>query len=170
MTKSNSERVQLAPANNGFIHGLGRGPEGLARRCCVALLFSAAVLSPPLSAATAPPAMAATAAAKPGYLIRAEKNYRQARQAVVALQDELKQLNQQKAREGQRALAKNGQWIEPAGLWRKTRAAERNLAFARMHEHHARTELNVARNTARTNRVGGFPKGEFQPLSPFWWW
>ena len=168
MTKSNLERVRLAPANNGFIHGLGRGPGGLARRCCVALLFSAAVLSPPLSAATAPPATAA--AAKPGFLIQAEKNYRQARQAVLALEADLKQLNQQKAREGKRALAKYGQWIEPAGLWRKTRAAERNLAFARMHEHHARTELNVARNTARTNRVGGFPKGEFQPLSPFWWW
>ena len=141
MTKSNSERVRLAPANNGFIHGLGRGPGGLARRCCVALLFSAAVLSPPLSAATAPPATAA--AAKPGYLIQAEKNYRQARQAVLALEADLKQLNQQKAREGKRALAKYGQWIEPAGLWRKTRAAERNLAFARTHEHHARTELNV---------------------------
>ncbi len=165
MTKSNSERVRLAPANNGFIHGLGRGPGGLARRCCVALLFSAAILSPPLSAATA---MAATA--KPGFVIQAEKNYRQARQAVLALEADLKQLNQQKAREGKRALAKYGQWIEPAGLWRKTRAAKRNLAFARIHEHHARTELNVARNTARTNRVGGFPKGEFQPLSPFWWW
>jgi hypothetical protein len=168
MTKSNSERVRLAPANNRFIHGLGRGLGGLARRCCVALLFSAAVLSPPLSAATAPPAMAA--AAKPGYLIQAENNYRQARQAVLALEADLKRLNQQKAREGKRALAKYGQWIEPAGLWRKTRAAERNLAFARMHEHHARTELNVARNTARTNRVGGFPKGEFQPSTSWWHW
>jgi len=159
MTKSNLERVRLAPANNGFV---------LARRCCVALLFSAAILSPPLSAATAPPATAA--AAKPGYLLQAEKNYRQARQAVLALEADLKQLNQQKAREGKRAMAKYGQWIEPAGLWRKTRAAERNLAFARMHEHHARTELNVARNTARTNRVGGFPKGEFQPSTSWWHW
>ncbi len=159
MTKSNSERVRLAPANNGFV---------LARRRCVALLLSAAVLSPPLAAATAPPARAATA--KPGYLLQAEKNNRQARQAVLALQDEFKQLNQQQAREGQRALAKTGQWIEPAGLWRKTRATERNLAFARIHEHHARTQLNVARNAARTKRVGGFPKGEFQPLPDFWWW
>ncbi len=168
MTKPNSARVGLAPANGGFI---GRGRRGgLARRCCVALLLSAAVLSPPLSAVTAPPARAATAAGKPGYLIRAERNYRQARQAVLALQDELKQLNQQKAREGQRALAKTGQWIEPAGLWRKTRATQKNLSYARIHEHHARTELNVTRNAARTKRVGGFPKGEFQPLGPFWWW
>ncbi len=162
MTKPNSARIRLAPTNNS--------PGVLARRCCVALLLSAAVLSPPLSAATAPPARAATAEAKPGYLIRAEKNYRQARQAVLALQDELKQLNQQKAREGQRALAKSGQWIEPAGLWRKTRATQKNLSYARIHEHHARTELNVTRNAARTKRVGGFPKGEFQPLGPFWWW
>jgi len=121
-----------------------------------------------LSAATAPPATAA--AAKPGFLIQAEKNYRQARQAVLALEADLKQLNQQKAREGKRALAKYGQWIEPAGLWRKTRAAEQNLAFARMREHHARTQLNVARNTARTMRVGGFPKGEFQPSTSWWPW
>ncbi len=78
MTKPNSARIRLAPTNNS--------PGVLARRCCVALLLSAAVLSPPLSAATAPPARAATAEAKPGYLIRAEKNYRQARQAVLALQ------------------------------------------------------------------------------------
>ena len=168
MTKPNSARVGLAPANGGFI---GRGRRGgLARRCCVALLLSAAVLSPPLSAVTAPPARAATAAGKPGYLIRAERNYRQARQAVLALQDELKQLNQQKAREGQRALAKTGQWIEPAGLWRKTHATQKNLSFARIREHHAWTELNDARNAARTTRVGGFPKGEFQPLPDFWWW
>jgi hypothetical protein len=168
MTKSNSERVRLAPANNGFVHRLRRGPGGLARRCCVALLFSAAVLSPPLSAATAPPATAATA--KPGFVIQAEKNYRRARQAARAAQHDLSRLNQQEAREGQRAMAKHGQWIEPAGLWRKTRAAERNLAFARVRERHARTELNVARNTARTMRVGGFPPGEFQPSTTWWPW
>jgi len=173
MKKSNSERVRLAPTDNRFVDILRRGAGpvglargglargGLARRCCVALLFSAAVLSP---------AVAATPAATPGFVIQAEQNYRQARQAVRALEHQLNQLNQQKTREGQRALAKHGQWIEPAGLWRKTRAAEQNLAFARMREHHARTQLNVARNTARTMRVGGFPKGEFQPLSPFWWW
>jgi hypothetical protein len=167
MKVSNSERVRLAPIN----YRLGRGacPGGLTRRCCIALLLSAAVLSPPLSAATATPARAAIAAAKPGFLIQAEKNYRQARQAVRALQHDLNRLNQQNAREGQRAMAKYGQWIEPAGLWRKTRAAQRNLAFARVQEHHARTQLNVARNTARTMRVGGFPKGEFQPPSRFWW-
>ncbi len=156
MAESNSERVRLALANNGFV---------LARRCCVALLFSAAILSPPLSAATA---MAATA--KPGFVIQAEKNYRQARQAARALEHDLNRLNQQKTREGQRALAQHGQWIEPAGLWRKTRAAERNLAFARMREHHARTQLNAALNTARTMRVGGFPKGEFQPSTSWWPW
>ena len=168
MTKSNSERVRLAPANNGFIHGLGRGPGGLARRCCVALLFSAAVLSPPLSAATAPPATAA--AAKPGYLLQAEKNYRQAQDAVAAAQDDFNRLKRQETREGQRALAKHGQWIEPTALWRKARAAERNLAFARQHERQTFMELNNARDVARTNRVGGFPKGEFQPSTSWWHW
>jgi hypothetical protein len=135
-----------------------------ARRCSIALLFCAALLSP-LSAATA-----TAAAAKPRFVIQAEKNYRQAQQAVTAAQHDLSRLNQQEAREGQRAMDKHGQWIEPAGLWRKTRAAERNLAFAREREHDARTQLNHARDVARRTRVGGFPKGEFQPLSPFWWW
>ncbi len=177
MKKSNSERVRLAPTGNRFVERLRRGAGpvglarvglargGLARRCCIALLFSAAVLSPAFSTA-----VAATPAATPGFVIQAENNYRQARRAVRALEHQLNQLNQQKTREGQRALAKHGQWIEPAGLWRKTRAAEQNLAFARMREHHAHAQLNVARNTARSMRVGGFPKGEFQPLSPFWWW
>ena len=138
-----------------------------ARRCFIALLFSAAVLSPPLSAATA---WAATAAAKPRFVIQAETNYRQARQAVTAARHDLNRLNQQEAREAQRAMAEHGQWIEPAGLWRKTRAAERNLAFAREHERHARTQLNHALDAARTMRVGGFPKGEFQPSTSWWPW
>ena len=144
----------MRKADHRFAYGFGRGagPGGLAR-WRAALLLCAALLSPPSSAA----------AAKPGYVIQAENNYRQARQAARALEHELDQLNQRKAREGQRALAKHGQWIEPAGLWRKTRATERNLAFARMHEQHTRTELNTARDTARRKRVGGFPNGEFQP-------
>ena len=142
--KSNSERV-----------------GALARRCCVALLFSASLLSPPL----------AVAAAKPSYVVQAEKNYRQAQDAVTAAQDDLNRLKRQETREGQRALAKRGQWIEPTPLWRKARAAERTLAFAREHERQTFKELNNARDAARTERVGGFPKGEFQPSTswrPHW--
>jgi hypothetical protein len=160
MTKSNSERVRLAPANNGFIHGLGRGPGGLARRYCLALLFSAAVLAPPLAAATA----------RPAFVVQAEKNYRRAQDAVATAQDDFNRLKRQETREGQRALAKHGQWIEPTALWRKARAAERNLAFARQHERQTFMELNNARDVARTNRVGGFPKGEFQPSTSWWHW
>jgi len=154
---SNSERVRLGAASGGFVH------------CSLALLFAAAVLSPPLAAATATPATAAIAAAKPAFVIQAEKKYRQARQAVTAAESHLNRVKQQEARESQRAMARYGQWSEPTRLWRKTRAAERNLAFARESERQALTELNKARDAARTARVGGFPKGEFQPPSPFWW-
>ena len=138
-------------------------------RCCIAPLFCAALLTPPFAAATATPAMAATAAAKPAFLIQAEKKYRQARQAVIAAENYLNRVSREEARESQRAMAQSGQWIEPTQLWRKTRAAEQNLAYARELEAQALTELNDARDAARTTRVGGFPKGEFQPLRPFWW-
>jgi hypothetical protein len=108
-------------------------------------------------------------AAKPGFLIQAEKKYRQARDAVKAVENYIDRLNQEEARESQRATAKYGQWIEPTELWRKTRAAEQNLAWARELERQALTELNDARDAARTMRVGGFPPQEFQSPSPLWW-
>jgi hypothetical protein len=138
-------------------------------RYCIALLFCAVLLSPPLAAAAARPATTANVAGKPGFLIQAEKKYLHARHTVKAAESYIDQLNQEEARESRRAMAKYGQWIEPAGLWRKTRAAEQNLAFARELERQALTELNDARDTVRTMRVGGFPPQEFQPPSPLWW-
>jgi len=100
-------------------------------------------------------------------VIQAEKKYRQARQAVTAAESHLNRVKQQEARESQRAMARYGQWTEPtrlgerpappSGIWRSRAKSERQ----------ALTELNKARDAARTARVGGFPKGEFQPPSPF---
>ena len=143
-------------------------PRALAMRYFIALIFSVAVLSPPLAAATPKPATAANTAAKPGFLIQAERKYRQARHAVIAAENSLNRLNQEEAQESQRAMAQYGEWNEPTGLWRKTRAAEKNLDFARELEREALSELNDARDAARRMRVGGLPPKEFQP-SPTWW-
>jgi tRNA uridine 5-carbamoylmethylation protein Kti12 len=133
--------------------------EAFVVRYVIAVLLFAA-LAP--SASTAKPA-------QPSYVVQAEKNYRQARRAVEAAENDVERLNRKATRETRRAMAKYGQWIEPAGLWQKHRAANQNLSFLRQQERQAFKELNRARDAARRSRVGTVQQPE--PLStPFWWW
>lgn len=107
--------------------------------------------------------MAANAETKPRFVIQAEKKYRQARRTAKAAENYLNRLNQEAAQERQHAMARNEQWIEPRGLWRKKLAANQNLAFARELEREAFTELNHAQDIARRMR-------EFQPSPTRWPW
>ncbi|CAN3992529.1 hypothetical protein [Methylocystis bryophila] len=109
----------------------------------------------------------ALSASQPAYVLQAEQNYRHARAELNAAQKALAQLKQEEARLGRQAMRLRGQWLEPAKLWRATQAAQKRLVFAQQNSQQSLTELNIARDAARRQRVGPVSTPE---RSPQWWW
>jgi hypothetical protein len=108
----------------------------------------------------------AQGAAKPAYVMEAEHNYRQARTELTAAQNALVQIKQEETRLGRQAMRRHGQWIEPAKLWHAKLAAQQRLAFAQQNFQQSLTELNSARDAARSAKVGPVPEPE--PMTPLW--
>ncbi len=133
-------------------------------RYIITLFFIGVFLSPAMVGA----APAAATRAKPAFVLQAERKYHEARRAFQAAESDLAQVQSEEAQSSRRAMARRGQWIEPAGLWRRKRAAMRTAALARQDERRAFKNLNRARDVARRMRIGPVPQPE--PLNtPFWW-
>jgi hypothetical protein len=106
---------------------------------------------------------------KPEFLVRAEKNYRDAQAAVGDEQLILQQMHQEEAQLRRRSMARTGSWIEPADLWRKKLAQEKAIAFRQELERKAHEELEKARNQARALVEKEWAKSH-KPSWFSWWW
>jgi Skp family chaperone for outer membrane proteins len=108
-------------------------------------------------------------AAKPEFLIEAQRNLDEAQAALQAEQRALDLLRQQEAKLRRSAIMKNGSWIEPSDLWTKKELLKQAIARKQQAVDSAVRRLKHAENQAHAITESTWSKKHRPSWFGSWW-
>jgi hypothetical protein len=111
----------------------------------------------------------ATTAAKPEFLIQAQKDLENAETELLAERKALEQLRQEEAKLRQAAIAKSGSWIEPTELWNKKQLLKQSIEIKQQAVVAAKRRLVRAENQAQSAEEGNWSRRHRPSWFRSWW-
>jgi hypothetical protein len=111
----------------------------------------------------------ATPAAKPEFLIQAQKDLEIAETELLTELKALEQMRQEEAKLRQAAIAKSGSWIEPTELWNKKQLLKQTIEIKQQAVVSAKRRLVRAENQAQSAGEGNWSRHHRPSWFRSWW-
>jgi hypothetical protein len=108
-------------------------------------------------------------AAKPEFLIQAQKDLENAETELLAERKALEQLRLEEAKLRQSAIAKTGSWIEPTELWNKKQLLKQSIEIKQQAVVSAKRRLVRAENQAQSATESNWSHRHRPSWFRSWW-